>query len=360
MGGRRHPPRRHAPRKPRPRRRPPRPSPPQKHRPPPLRPHPRPPRPRSRDHLPRRHHPPPHRPPHSRRLLVPPHRPRRPPRRPPGHRPPHPHRTPHRRRVAPPPHPRHRGPTRRSRREVAPLARPPPLPGGLRHPRRRTPASLLDFATDAAEVYEDAKAHGQTPFVLLATAWLRALHEVTGEERIVIGTPYHHRDDWRFAGTVGCLVDMVPLLSDFRADPQDLRARTAQEVRAAQRSAAVPFARLVRELEPPRHGQNPLFQAILTFQQSADGLLGDGFAIPWSQAHQTLDGVEVRAVDVPPRDTAFAVSLYGARDGDRLVFRLEHQEHLVPATTAARLRDAFRAALAELTAPLARTGTTGG
>ncbi|KND30157.1 hypothetical protein IQ63_29230 [Streptomyces acidiscabies] len=227
-------------------------------------------------------------------------------------------------------------------------------------PRRRTPASLLDFATDAAEVYEDAKAHGHTPFVLLATAWLRALHEVTGEERIVIGTPYHHRDDWRFAGTVGCLVDMVPLLGDFSADPQDLRARTAQEVRAAQRSAAVPFARLVRELEPPRHGQNPLFQAILTFQQSADGLLGDGFAIPWSQAHQNLDGVEVRAVDVPPRDTAFAVSLYGARDGDRLVFRLEHQEHLVPATTAARLRDAFRAALAELTAPLARTGTTGG
>ncbi|WP_143569921.1 AMP-binding protein [Streptomyces acidiscabies] len=234
------------------------------------------------------------------------------------------------------------------------------FPAASATPRRRTPASLLDFATDAAEVYEDAKAHGQTPFVLLATAWLRALHEVTGEERIVIGTPYHHRDDWRFAGTVGCLVDMVPLLGDFRADPQGLRARTAQEVRAAQRSAAVPFARLVRELEPPRHGQNPLFQAILTFQQSADGLLGDGFAIPWSQAHQTLDGVEVRAVDVPPRDTAFAVSLYGARDGDRLVFRLEHQEHLVPATTAARLRDAFRAALAELTAPLARTGTTGG
>ncbi|MFM9442829.1 AMP-binding protein [Streptomyces acidiscabies] len=234
------------------------------------------------------------------------------------------------------------------------------FPAASATPRRRTPAALLDFAADAAGVYEDARAHGHTPFVLLATAWLRALHDVTGEERIVIGTPYHHRDDWRFAGTVGCLVDMVPLLGDFGADPQDLRARTAREVRAAQQSAAVPFARLVRELEPPRHGQNPLFQATLTFQQSADGLLGDGFAIPWSGARQTLDGVEVRAVDVPPRDTAFAVSLYGARDGDRLVFRLEHQEHLVPATTAARLRDAFQAALAELTAPLARTGTTGG
>ena len=100
----------------------------------------------------------------------------------------------------------------------------------------------------------------------------------------------------------------------------------------------------------------------MTFQQSADGLLNDGFSIPWSRCRQLLGGVEVRAFDIPPRDTAFAVGLYGTRDGDRLVFRLEHQEHLVPARTAEHLRDAFQAALAELTvpaAPLSRTGTAG-
>ncbi|WP_158102477.1 condensation domain-containing protein [Streptomyces africanus] len=242
------------------------------------------------------------------------------------------------------------------------------FPSGTPAPRRRTPASVVDFAVAAdltRRVYEDAKAHGHTPFVLLAGAYLRALHEVTGQERIVVGTPYHNRDDWRFAGTVGYLVNMVPLLGDFRsgADSDDLRARTWREVRGSLETAEVPFFRLVRALEPPRHGQNPLFQATLTFQQSADGLLDDGFSIPWSGCRQSLGGVEVRAFDIPPRDTAFAVSLYGARDGDRLVFRLEHQEHLVPARTAGLLRDAFQTALADLTAPaapLSRTGTAGG
>jgi acyl-CoA synthetase (AMP-forming)/AMP-acid ligase II len=235
-------------------------------------------------------------------------------------------------------------------------------------PRRRTPAGVVDFALDADlthRVYADAKAHGHTPFVLLAAAYLRALHEVTGQERIVVGTPYHNRDDWRFAGTVGYLVNMVPLLGDFRdvTDPADLRSRTWREVRGSLENADVPFFRLVKALEPPRHGQNPLFQATLTFQQSADGLLDDGFSIPWSGSRQVLGGTEVRAFDIPPRDTAFAVGLYGARDGDRLVFRLEHQEHLVPARAAGLLRDAFRTALAALVAqaaPLSRTGTAGG
>ena len=234
-------------------------------------------------------------------------------------------------------------------------------------PRRRTPAGTVDFAVDAEltrRLYEDAKAHGHTPFTLLAAAYLRSLHQVTGQDRIVVGTPYHNRDDWRFAGTVGYLVNMVPILGDFRSgtDPGDLRSRTWREVRDSLGTADVPFFRLVRELEPPRHGQNPLFQATLTFQQSADGLLNDGFSIPWSRCRQLLSGVEVRAFDIPPRDTAFAVGLYGTRDGDRLVFRLEHQEHLVPARTAEHLRDAFQAALAELTAPaapLSRTGTAG-
>ncbi|MFI7099622.1 AMP-binding protein [Streptomyces sp. NPDC050161] len=223
-------------------------------------------------------------------------------------------------------------------------------------PRRRTPAGVVDFAADAGltrRVYEDARAQGQTPFAVLAAAYLRALHRVTGQERIVIATPYHNRSDWRFSGTVGYLVNMVPLLGDFRSGDAagELRARTWQELRRSMELADVPFSRLVKALEPPRHGQNPLFQATLTFQQSADGLLDDGFAIPWSGCRQTLGDVQVGAVDIPPRDTAFAVSLYGTRDGDRLVFRLEHQEHLVPAETAHRVRDAFQAALAEFTGP---------
>ena len=108
-----------------------------------------------------------------------------------------------------------------------------------------------------------------------------------------------------------------------------MRTAPGDELRDALRTADLPFAALVRALAPDRHGQNPVFQATLTYQQSADGRLGDGFAIPSSGAHDTVGGVGVAVVDVPPRDVAFALSLYGARDGDRTVFRLVYQRDLV-------------------------------
>ncbi|MFC6982138.1 hypothetical protein [Streptomyces cirratus] len=51
-----------------------------------------------------------------------------------------------------------------------------------------------------------------------------------------------------------------------------------------------------------------------------------------------------------PRDVAFALSLYGTRHEDRLVFRLVHQKNVVDATVAGDVAEAFRAALRELNA----------
>ena len=219
--------------------------------------------------------------------------------------------------------------------------------------RRRNPAATVDFALDAGAVYEHSRERGFTPFVTLAAAYLRALHRVTGAPQVVVATPHHGRTDTRFAGAVGYLVNPVPLLGDFTAgdDLPSLEDRTWRGLREALSSADVPFPRLVRALAPERHGQNPLYQAMITFQQSADGRLGDGFAVPWSGAHATVAGVAVDVVDVPPRDAAFAVSLYGARDGDRLVFRLVYQRELVDEPTARRVAEEFRAALAEAVGP---------
>ncbi|MET8976752.1 AMP-binding protein [Streptomyces sp. NPDC004539] len=228
-----------------------------------------------------------------------------------------------------------------------------PTPPGR---RRRNPAQVLDFAVEATTtraLHDRARAHGHTPFVLLAAAYLRALHRATGHREIVIGTPHHGRGDWRYAETVGYLVNMLPLKGDFTdGDGLDaLTERTRRELRTALDAADIPLARLLKALAPERQGQHPLFQATFTFQQSADDRLDDGFAIPWSGCRQTFGGVELRAVDLPPRDVAFALSLYGARHGDRLVFRLQYQRDAVPENVAAHVRDEFRTALDELTAP---------
>src|SRR6266496_432393 len=55
-------------------------------------------------------------------------------------------------------------------------------------PRRRNPASTVDFAVDAAAVYAHSRERGFTPFVTLAASYLRALHRVTGSPTVTIAT----------------------------------------------------------------------------------------------------------------------------------------------------------------------------
>lgn len=204
-------------------------------------------------------------------------------------------------------------------------------------------AATVDFAVGgAAALRERARRRGLTPFVTVTAAYVRALHRASGLDQVIVGTPFHGRADWRSADLVGYLVSMVPLAGDLRGadDLATLEDRMGHDLRAALEYADVPFAQLVRALRPERQGQNPLFQATVTYQQSPDGVLEDAFSIPSSGCRQVLGEVELAAVDVPPRHSPFAVSLYGARHGDRLVFRLVHQTRRVsPGTAGGIARD---------------------
>lgn len=220
---------------------------------------------------------------------------------------------------------------------------------------RRNAAGTVDFEVGGAAVralYERSSNRGCTPFVTVTAAYLSALHHVTGRRRIVIGTPHHGRPDWRFTRTVGYFVNLLPLLGEFgdgeRIDA--LEERTWHELRRTLGSAEVPFPRLIKALAPDRHEQNPLFQATLTFQQSADGRFKEGFAIPWSGCTQTVAGLQLASLDVPPHDVAFALSLYGARDGERMVFRLAYQRDLLNEAVARQVCEEFTASLTELLA----------
>ncbi|MEU7995027.1 condensation domain-containing protein, partial [Micromonospora sp. NPDC049060] len=233
----------------------------------------------------------------------------------------------------------------------------PQRPAGGGSARRRPDpdrhrAGWLDFEADPDVVralHRHAARRGFTPFVPLLAAYVQALHEVTGEPRIVVGAPHHGRTDQRFAGTVGYLVNMVPILGDLtdRPDPSALEERLWRELRAALSTADVPFSDLVRALAADRHGQNPLFQATLTLQQPVDG--GDvGLSVPWSRRRRRIGSHDVETVDVPPVDVAFATSLYGALDKGGLVLRLVHQRNLVSAETAAEVCRRFSENLARL------------
>ncbi|MEH1098322.1 fatty acyl-AMP ligase [Micromonospora sp. CPCC 205561] len=233
----------------------------------------------------------------------------------------------------------------------------PERPAGAQAPRRRPDperhrAGWIDFEIDPEVVrnlHRHAARRGFTPFVSLLAAYAGALHQVTGEPRIVIGAPHHGRTDQRFAGTVGYLVNMVPVLGDLtdRPEPSALEERLWRELRAALSSADVPFSDLVRALAADRHGQNPLFQATLTLQQPVDGS-DVGLSVPWSRRRRRIGSHDVETFDVPPVDVAFATSLYGALDADGLAFRLVHRRNLVSAEVAAEVCRRFSENLARL------------
>jgi acyl-CoA synthetase (AMP-forming)/AMP-acid ligase II len=219
----------------------------------------------------------------------------------------------------------------------------PPRPAA---PRAANLAAVADFevaAEPARAVYARARSRGFTPFVCVATAYLNALHVATSHDQVVIGIPYHGRDDNRFAGTVGYFVNLLPLLGDFRGEPaaEESEDRTWRELRTSLIYANVPLSRLVRALSTRRQGSSPLFQATLTFQQFGDDLLGAGFAAPWSRCLQVIGGVAVEAVDVPPRDSAFPLALFGSRSGDGLAFRLVYQVGQVDLAFTEQVRTLF-------------------
>jgi hypothetical protein len=218
--------------------------------------------------------------------------------------------------------------------------------------RRRNLAGSIDFQLGAAptqRLYQHSSSRGRTPFVV-AAAYLRALHRTTGRTRVVIGTPHHGRHDWRFAATVGYFVNLLPMLGDFTDGDriEGLEERTWRELRRALAGAQVPFSQLVTELAPARHGQNPLFQATLTVQQSVHGLLTPSFAVLGSGSPQIVHGMQLTSLDLPPRDAAFALGLYGARDGEQMLFRLVYQQELVDVAVAHRVCEEFRTSLSEL------------
>ncbi|MFD2122342.1 condensation domain-containing protein [Streptomyces cirratus] len=68
-----------------------------------------------------------------------------------------------------------------------------------RPPRQTaTPRRTVDFEIDAQTtrlIYTRSQAHGRTPFVTLAAAYLHALYRTVGDKQIVIGSPHHGRTD---------------------------------------------------------------------------------------------------------------------------------------------------------------------
>jgi amino acid adenylation domain-containing protein len=172
------------------------------------------------------------------------------------------------------------------------------------------------------------------------------LWRYTGQDEILVGTPIAGRTRVELEPLVGLFVNMVPIRTSFRDAPtfRELVRQVRESSFAAYTHQDLPFDKLVEELQPKRApGRNPIFQAILAFQNATPELGMAKVRVPTgapASADSRFD-LEVHLRDSPS-------GLSGS-----LVFSPDLFAHDFASRLADRLSRLLRAALASPDAQLA-------
>lgn len=113
---------------------------------------------------------------------------------------------------------------------------------------------------------------GATLFMTLMAGFHALLWRYTGQNDILVGTPIAGRSRVELEPMIGFFVNMIPIRTSFDRCPtfRELVNQVRDSALAAYTHQELPFDKLVEELQPKRSpGRNPIFQAILAFQNAA-------------------------------------------------------------------------------------------
>ena len=105
----------------------------------------------------------------------------------------------------------------------------------------------------------------------LLAAYAALLHRYSGQDDLVIGSPFACRDQAGLIGLVGYLANPVALRADLHDDPtfMSLLGRVKDTVLGALAHQDYPFPLLVERLRPVRDaGRTPLFQVSFAWEQT--------------------------------------------------------------------------------------------
>ncbi|HEX2271294.1 MAG TPA: amino acid adenylation domain-containing protein, partial [Pyrinomonadaceae bacterium] len=113
-----------------------------------------------------------------------------------------------------------------------------------------------------------------TLFMTLLAAWQALLHRYSGQSDIVVGTPIANRHQAETEELIGFFVNMLALRTDLSGNPTfaELVQRVRERALGAYAHQALPFEKLIEELQPERDtSHSPLVQVVFALQNAPHG-----------------------------------------------------------------------------------------
>jgi amino acid adenylation domain-containing protein/non-ribosomal peptide synthase protein (TIGR01720 family) len=187
-----------------------------------------------------------------------------------------------------------------------------------------------------------AQKEGTTPFVVLLAAVKLLLARLSGEVKILVGTPMSHRIEPETQEILGFFLSQLIYCSDYAGNPtfREMVRRERDASIAAYAHSEVPFSKLVEALRPQRDlSRTPFFQIqllLLNPQQVID----NGNAPPPVEGDSSSDGYWVDA----KRTQSELAPIFWEEDGGLDGF-FEYNRAIFDPTTIDRMKEQFRVLL---------------
>lgn len=221
------------------------------------------------------------------------------------------------------------------------------LPADRPRPKRyafQAAAIPLRVPTPVAQALESlGRREGVSLFVTLLAAYQVLLMRLSGEEDVVVGSPFVGRTVEGSEEALGFFVNTLPLRGDLSGNPtfRGLTQRVRGVVFDAFAHQELPLQRLVEALALDRDPSTPpLFQVTFRLLHAQDG-------------DMELEGVRRTFTDVHSGGSAHELGLMVRADGDVLEGRLEYVTSRFDRSTAQRIVDRYLHMLTVLGAPVA-------
>ena len=169
--------------------------------------------------------------------------------------------------------------------------------------------------------------HEATLFMVLLGAFQVLLMRYTGQEQISVGSPIAGRLHIETEELIGLFASALVMHTDLRGNPSfsELLKRVRETALDAYAHQAVPFERLVEELQPERSlSHSPLFQVMFILQN-----------VP--QPEMELEGLRIEAVSIEASTSKFDVTLAMSDSDEGLKGALEYNTDLFDVQTIERM-----------------------